>query len=89
MQRKVGTILDENLFKKAKQSALRRHITLNHIFEEALTEYLSRQTGLKQKFSAVEMSFGALQLSPRVVRKIAQEEIYDKAFAYIPSLHRG
>jgi len=77
MQRKIGTILNEDLLKKAKQKALAQHTTLNHIFEEALAEYLSRRIGLEQKLSAVEVSFGAIQLPSKVVQKIAQEEIYE------------
>ena len=76
MQKKIGTILDEDLLEKVKQKALAQHTTLNHIFEDALSEYLSRQASSKQKLSAVEMSFGVIPLSPGIVQKIAQEDIY-------------
>ena len=76
MQKKIGTILNEEILKKAKQEALAQHTTLNHIFEEALSQYLSKQAGSKQKLSVVEMSFGAIRLSARAVAKIAQEDIY-------------
>ncbi|MDP2941778.1 MAG: hypothetical protein Q8N85_05990 [Candidatus Omnitrophota bacterium] len=77
MQKKIGTILDEELLKKAKEVALARHTSLHRIFAEALSEYLSRQFGAKQKLSAVEVSFGAIALSPQMVRNIAREEIYE------------
>ena len=77
MQRKIGTLLDENLLKKAKEKAYARHTTLAHIFEEALSEYLSRETISKQRPSMVETSFGAMALPLKVVQKIAQEEIYE------------
>lgn len=76
MQKKIGTLLDENLLKRAKQMAYRQHTTLNHIFEEALGEYLFRQIGSKEKLSSVELSFGVLQLPSAVVRRIAKEDIY-------------
>ena len=76
MQRKVGTIMDEALFRKVKQRALIQHTTLNHIFEEALSEYLSRQTSSERKLSTVEMSFGVMRLPKKVVREIAHEDIY-------------
>ena len=77
MQKKIGTLLDDELLRKAKQNALAQHTTLNHIFEEALVEYLSRQIDSKQKLSAVEVSFGAMKLPLKVVERIAQEEIYE------------
>ncbi len=76
MQKKIGTLLDDDLVKKAKEAAFVRHTTLNRIFEEALREYLSRQ-GAGRKLSGVESSFGAMKLSPNIVRMIAHEDIYD------------
>lgn len=77
MQKKIGTVLDENLLKKAKQKAQAKHTTLNHIFEEALAEYLARQIDVKERLSEVELSFGAISLPSKVVHKIAQEDIYE------------
>lgn len=77
MQKKVGTLLDEELLKKAKARAHAEHTTLNHVFERALLEYLSRQSSSKQKLSTVETSFGVMRLPRKVVRRIAQEEIYE------------
>lgn len=77
MQKKVGTLLDESILKKAKEKALLQHTTLNRIFTEALSQYLSRETVTKQRFSSVESSFGASRLPVKIVRKIAQEEIYE------------
>jgi len=77
MQKKIGTLLEEKVLKEAKQKALEEHTTLNHIFEKALSDYLLRQSSSKQKLSTVEMSFGAMRLSSKIVQKIAQEEIYE------------
>lgn len=77
MQKKVGTILDENVLKKAKENARAQHIKLNRLFEEALSEYLARQPVLEQKISTVETSFGVIPISIDIVQKIIQEEIYD------------
>jgi len=43
MQKKVGTILDENLLKMAKQKALAQHTSLSHLFTEALSKYLQEK----------------------------------------------
>lgn len=77
MQKKIGTILDEGLLERVKQRAHQQHITLNRIFEEALSEYLLRRTSQEARFSAVEASFGALKLPKKIVQKIAQEDIYE------------
>lgn len=77
MQKKIGTVLDENILKRAKQKAHEQHTTLNHLLEEALSEYLSRQTDSQQKASLVEMSFGVISLPLKVVQKLAREEIYE------------
>jgi hypothetical protein len=77
MQKKVGTLLDEDLFKKAKARALSEHTTLNRVFEKALSNYLSSSAHGRRKLSMVEMSFGAVKLPRRTVQKIAQEDVYD------------
>lgn len=77
MQKKIGSILDEDLIKKAKLEAVAEHTTLNHILEKALADYLFRNAGGKQKLSAVEISFGVMKLPAKVVQKIAQEGIYE------------
>ncbi len=77
MQKKIGTVLDEDLLKKVRQKALAKHTTLNRIFEEALSEYLSREIGSKQKLSAVDLSFGVIPLPSKTVQKIVQEDIYE------------
>lgn len=77
MQKKIGTILDEGLLIKIKQKAHQERITLNHLFEEALLDYLIKYTSQKPQFSAVEASFGVMKLSARVAQKIAKEDIYE------------
>lgn len=77
MLRKIGTLLDEDLFKKAKQRALSEHTSLHGIFEKALSEYLLRHARSKQRFSGVEMSFGVMKLPSRSVKKLAQEDMYE------------
>jgi len=77
MQKKFGTILDEELLNLAKQKAQQQKTTLNHILEEALAEYLLRRQTTKQKLSTVEATFGAMKLPLKKLRQIAQEDIYE------------
>lgn len=76
MQKKIGTLLEESLIRKAKEAAHADHTTLNHIFEAALAEYLGRRAGPRQGPSAVEASFGAIPLPLRSVRAIEREDAY-------------
>lgn len=77
MQKKFGSILEENLLNLAKEKAHQKHTTLNHILEEALSEYLSKHKKERQKLSNVEATFGIMRLPLKTVKKIIQEEIYD------------
>lgn len=75
MQKKVGTILDENLLKMAKQKALTQHISLSHLFTEALSGYLQRKTGPSLSFSTIEASFGALKISKPDLKSVLEEDL--------------
>jgi DTW domain-containing protein YfiP len=77
MQKKIGTLLDENLLKKAKEKALAQHTTLSHIFAEALSEYLQRKKQASSSFSTVEASFGALKISTKALKSVLAEDIYE------------
>lgn len=77
MHKKVGTILDENLLKMAKQKALAQHTSLSHLFEEALSGYLQRKTGHSLSFSTIEASFGALKISKSDLKSILEEDLYE------------
>ena len=75
MHKKVGTILDENLLKMAKQKALAQHTTLSHLFEEALSGYLQIKSGSSLSFSTIEASFGALKISKTDLKSILAEDL--------------
>lgn len=77
MHKKFGTVLDEKLINLAKEKAHQQKTTLNHIFEEALSEYLSKHTVRPEKFSPIETSFGIFKLPLKTVEAIIQEDIYD------------
>ena len=77
MQKKVGTLLEVGILQRAKERAMAQHTTLNHLFEQALSEYLGRESSSKRRFSTVETSFGAISLPPPIVWKITQEDFYE------------
>jgi len=75
MQKKVGTILDENLLKMAKQKALAQHTSLSHLFTEALSKYLQEKPASSLSFSTIEASFGALKISKPDLKSILEEDL--------------
>jgi len=75
MQKKVGTILDENLLKMAKQKALAQHTSLSHLFTEALSRYLQEKPEPSLSFSTIEASFGALKISKPDLKSVLEEDL--------------
>ena len=76
MYKKVGTILDENLLKRAKQKAISQHTSLSHLFAEALSEYLQRRIKPPSS-SSIEVSFGALKISKSKLKSVLEEDLYE------------
>ena len=73
MNRKVSTVLDESLFRRAKLESARQGRPLSDIFEAALEQYLGGQRP-ENGHSAVADSWGALPLDAASVRKLLEEE---------------
>ena len=75
MRRKVSTIMEESLFRRAKLEAARQGRPLAAILEEALRRYFSgADTRSSPKTSLVDASWGAFALSPDLVREIMEDE---------------
>ena len=80
MKIKVGTILDEELLLKSKQTALAQKKTLSQFLEEALKVYLvmmNEDQGKKNK-NIVSSTKGSMKISKTKLRAIMEEEgLYD------------
>ena len=70
MKRKIGTVLDEELFLRAKQVALMQRRSLSQLFEEALRSYLSN---FQRKRGIVEATRGSMKLPPEDLQGIMEE----------------
>ena len=77
MQKKFGTVLNEKLLFRARAYCHREETTISHLLEEALNAYLRKKEHTAASFSAVEASFGALKISPKVLRSMLEEDVYD------------
>ena len=73
MRRKIGTILDADLYERAKAAAQRRGVTTNAVIEEALKRYLA-STG--RVASVVRETRGAYRVSQRSVRTALHDDLY-------------
>jgi hypothetical protein len=73
MKKKVGTILDEDIFFTAKQMALRQKKTLSKFLEDAITSYLASHG---KKGSIAEQTQGILKISPEALKEIMEDESF-------------
>jgi DNA-binding transcriptional MocR family regulator len=73
MRRKVGTILDADLYERAKAAAQRRGVTTNAMIEEALTRYLA---GAERAASVVRETRGSYSVSRRALRAALHDDLY-------------
>ena len=75
MKRKIGTILDGDLLRKAKQVALAHEQSLSRLFEEALKMYLLSVDKKKGGQKNVSLSTqGSMKVSPKILKAVMEEE---------------
>src|SRR5260370_31462665 len=75
VKRKVGTVLEEELLWKAKQTAAREKKTLSRVLEEALQEHLARleRGGPPGAKARVKETAGVLKVPKKVLAAVLQE----------------
>ncbi len=76
MKEKIGTILDENLVKLARQIALAQNLTISQLIEEALMKYLR---GLKEENTRTNIAYqtkGAMRVPPDLLKSVMDEDSY-------------
>ncbi len=80
MKRKVGTILDGDLVRKAKQAALAHEQSLSRLLEEALKMYLGSMDKKKGGQKNVSQSTqGSMRVSPKTLKAVMEEEGFYEA----------
>ena len=74
-RRKVSTILDEHLFRRAKLESIRQGKQVSEILGEALERYLAKTGSRSVTAGVVAETWGVLKLDRRKIdRLIADEE---------------
>lgn len=74
MKRKVSTVMEESLFRRAKLEAARQGRPLAAILEEALTRYFDQPSSRPPGYKTVDECWGALCAPAELVRQIMEEE---------------
>lgn len=73
IKRKIGTVVDEELLRRAKLAAAAQGITLSKVLEDALRDYLDRRSGTMAR-GVVASTWGAIPVDPALLRAVLEEE---------------
>lgn len=74
MRRKVSTLLEEALFRRAKLEAVRQGKQISEIVGEALELYLTEKKSPHGMGGVVAASWGVLSLDKEQVKRLLEEE---------------
>jgi hypothetical protein len=74
MRRKVSTIIDEALFRRAKVEAARQGRPWNALLEDALRRYFDAAHPGADTRPTVAATWGAMAAPPDVVRQVMEED---------------
>jgi hypothetical protein len=73
-RRKVSTLLDEHLFRRAKLESVRRQRQLSDILGEALERYLAETASRAPASTVAAETWGVLALDAPKVRRLVDDE---------------
>ena len=73
-RRKVSTILDDHLFRRAKLESIRRRKQVSEILGEALERYLAETGNPRATTGVVAETWGVLKLDRRKVDRLLDDE---------------
>lgn len=71
--KKIGTVVDEELLRRAKLAAAAQGITLSKVLDGALRDYLDRRSGTMAR-GVVASTWGAIPVDPALLRAVLEEE---------------
>lgn len=74
MRKKVSTLLEDGLYRRAKLEAAARGKQISEILGEALEKYLDETSGPKRSLGVVAQTWGSVSLPPEELEDIMAEE---------------
>jgi hypothetical protein len=79
LRKKIGTVIDEDLIFKAKETALLKKESLSQLLEDALQMYLQKIEGKKRRSKNIaKITHGIMEVPKSTLKAIMEEEgVYD------------
>ena len=74
MRRKVSTLIDDALLKRAKVEALRQEKQISEIFGEALQSYLGEAASHRSGSTVASETWGILPVSRATLRRALEDD---------------
>jgi hypothetical protein len=74
MRRKISTILDDRLFRRAKLESIRQGKPISQLLGEALETYLEREGGRHATAGVVAETWAVVDVDRRRVKRMLAEE---------------
>ena len=73
-RRKVSTLLDDHLFRRAKLESVRQGKQVSEIFGEALERYLAKTAGRLRSTGVVAETWGVLKIDRPTLERLMTHE---------------
>jgi hypothetical protein len=74
VKKKVSTVMEESLFRRAKIEAARQGRPMSVILEDALERYFASPKAVERTHMTVAESWGAMAVPPEVLREIMESD---------------
>ena len=74
MRRKVSTLLEESLFRRAKLESVRQGKQISQILGDALEDYLDQKNPSSGGLNIVDETWGALKIDKKRLLRLMTEE---------------
>jgi len=74
MKKKIGTIMEEEIFNQAKLIALKEGKKLNQLIEDALKTYIQEKDAGRRDKSIVQATKGVFKVDKKIVDEILRQE---------------
>ena len=79
MKRKIGTVLDDEMFTELKTKAASEHRPLSELFHDALARFLHSDPRLSDRQRAMDRVINPpMQIDRETLRQVMEEDFYDQ-----------
>jgi metal-responsive CopG/Arc/MetJ family transcriptional regulator len=75
MKLKVGTTMDEQLYRQLQERSFREGVSISHLIESAVRSYFAHRT--EAAVDRVSETFALYRVSKDVLRQVMDEDLYE------------